>query len=110
MASISEGDLMIEAFWTRFSPLRGIRDASQGSFEQRAAAYRHNRSMRKELLACMGRWALTSAVALLVTSYLQTQGAASSLFTAVAGLFATVGVCILAVGTCAYLHLAYDER
>jgi hypothetical protein len=104
---------MIKALWIRFSPFRDMQDASRGSFEQRAAAYRHNRSMRKALLACMGRWALTSAVALLVTSYMQSLGAASGRFgllAAAAGLFATAAVCILTVGTCAYLHLACDQR
>ena len=104
---------MIEAFWTRFLPFKGMQDATHGSFEQQAAAYRHNRRMRKELLACMGRWAVGSGVALLLTSYIQTLGLSSSLFgllVAAGGLLATIGICILTVGTCVYLHLAWDQR
>ena len=39
-----------------FSPFRLMKDVSRGSFEERAAAYRHNRSMRGHLSACMLRW------------------------------------------------------
>jgi hypothetical protein len=90
-----------------------MKDATRGSFEQRAAAYRHNRSKRHELLACLGRWAICSGVVLLLTSYVQTLGSTSSLLAllvAAGGLFATTGICILTVGACAYLHLAYDQR
>ena len=119
MTRSSEGDRKMAARrthwtnWTHLSPFQGMQDATRGSFEQRAAAYRHNRSKRNELLACMGRWAITSAVALLLTSYVQTLGSTSSILGLLAvagGLFGTTGICILTVGTCAYLHLAYDQR
>src|SRR4051794_16361214 len=50
-----------------FSPLRMMKDVSRGSFEERMAAHRHNRSMRGPLAACMRRWALCSSVAMVLT-------------------------------------------
>jgi hypothetical protein len=117
MARISEGDRMIEALWTSFSPFRGMQDANRGSFEQRVAAYRHNRSMRRNLLACLGRWTVSCFLAIALTTYFQSHasgpGVASALFAllgAVGGLIVTVSVCVLTTGACAYLHLEYDQR
>jgi hypothetical protein len=108
---------MIEALWTSFSPFRGMQDATHGTFEQQAAAYRHNRRMRKDLLACMARWAVSCAVLLVLTTYFQSlalgSGVVPTLFAflaAAGGLFVTLGVCVLTLGTCVYLHLAYDQR
>jgi amino acid transporter len=89
-----------------------MQDVSRGTFEQRAAAYRHNRTMRNQLLARMGHWAISSGAAILLTSYLQSFGASGILapLAVAGGLFATAGICILTVGTCAYLHLTCDQR
>jgi hypothetical protein len=104
---------MIGAFWTSFSPFRGMQDATRGTFEQQAAAYRHNRRMRKQLLACMARWAVSCAVAVALTTYFHALGSASGIFSLLAaagGMFVTAGVCVLTLGACAYLHFAYDQR
>jgi hypothetical protein len=94
-----------------------MQDAARGTLQQRAAAYRHNRRMRKELLACMARWMLSCIVAAALTSYFQTLGAAGgasaglfAVLAAAGGLLVTYEVCILTLGACIYLRLTYGQR
>lgn len=85
-----------------------FKDASRGDRYARAAAYRHNRSMRMYLPGYMLRWVFGSALALALVNAadaLSTHGAGSSLdmFTLLAGAGAIVLVCSL----CVLLLIAY---
>ena len=93
-----------------------MKDASRGTFEERMAAYRHNRRMRGELTACMGRWALSCCVAMLLTSYFDALGAGSTgslnvfvLLAAACGTFIACAVCILFVMAYAYVYLTHHN-
>ena len=90
-----------------FSPLWLMKDASSGSLEERAAAYRHNRRMRGELFTCMKRWALSCAVAMILTSYFDAAGVA--VLAAACGTFIACAVCVLFVMGYAYLYLAHRD-
>jgi hypothetical protein len=99
-----------------FSPLWMMKDVSHGSFEERMAAYRHNRRMRGELSACMGRWALSCAVAIVLTAYFDALGEGGTgplsifvLLAAACGTFIACAVCVLFVMGYAYLYLAHHD-
>jgi hypothetical protein len=84
-----------------------MKDVSSGTFEERAAAYRHNRRMRGELSACMKRWALSCAIAIIPTAYFDTPGEAW--LAAACGTFIACGICALSVLGYAYLYLAHHD-
>src|SRR5450756_938368 len=65
---------VLQVLFRFFSPFRLMKDVSRGSFEERMAAYRHNRSMRSHLPACMLRWAASCSIAILLTAYFDTLG------------------------------------
>ena len=99
-----------------FSPLWMMKDVSKGSFEERMAAYRHNRRMRGELSACMGRWALSCTVAIVLTAYFDALGAGGTgplsifvLLAAACGTFIACAVCMLFVMGYAYLYLTHHD-
>ena len=99
-----------------FSPLWLMKDVSSGSFEERAAAYRHNRRMRGELFTCMKRWALSCAVAIVLTAYFDALGEGGTgqlnifaLLAAACGTFIACAVCALFVMGYAYLYLTHHE-
>jgi hypothetical protein len=99
-----------------FSPLWLMKDASSGTFEERAAAYRHNRRMRGELFTCMRRWVLSCAVAIVLTAYFDALGEGGtgqlSIFTLLAaacGTFIACAVCVLFVLAYAYVYLAHHD-
>jgi hypothetical protein len=96
-----------------FSPLWLMQDVSSGSFEERAAAYRHNRRMRGELFTCMKRWALSGAVAIVLSAYFDALGEGRlsifALLAAACGTFIACAVCALFVMGYAYLYLAHHE-
>jgi len=99
-----------------FSPMWLMKDVSRGSFEERAAAYRHNRSMRGELFTCMKRWALSCAVAIVLTASFDAlgEGGAGQLrifavLAAACGTFIACAVCVLFVMAYAYVYLAHHD-
>jgi hypothetical protein len=96
-----------------FSPQWLMQDASCGSFEERAAAYRHNRRMRGELSACMKRWALSGAIAIVLTSSFDALGEGKlsifALLAAACATFIACAVCALFVMGYAYIYLAHHE-
>jgi hypothetical protein len=99
-----------------FSPLQMMRDVSRGTFEERAAAYRHNRSMRGPLAACIRRWALCCTVAMVLTAFFDALGGGGSgplsifvLLAAAGGTFIACGVCMLFVMGYAYLYLTRHD-
>lgn len=105
---------MLGDILTRFLPFRMMQDATTGSFEQQVAAYRHNRRMRKGLLACMGRWAVSCVVAIALTTYFEALGAGPSglysLLATAGGLFVTCSVFVLILSAFVYIHLSYEQR
>ena len=90
-----------------------MKDASSGSFEERMAAYRHNRRMRGELFTCMKRWALSCAVAMALTTYFDALGEGRlnifALLAAACGTFIACAVCVLFVMAYAYVYLAHHD-
>src|SRR5215831_5971734 len=98
-----------------------MKDVNRGSFEERAAAYRHNRSLRGELSACMTRWLLCCAVASGLTSIFDTLGSGATSSGSGAGLdifvvlaaacatFIACGVCVLFVSAYVYLYLTHEN-
>ena len=108
---------MLQGLLRFFSPLQMMKDASRGTFEERMAAYRHNRRMRGSLAACMGRWALSCGVAILLTALFDALGSGGSgpltifvLLAAVCGTFIACAVCMLFVMTYAYVYLTHNDR
>jgi hypothetical protein len=99
-----------------FSPFRLMKDVNRGSFEERAAAYRHNRSLRGELSACMTRWLLSCAVACGLTSLFDTLSGAGGgtgidvfvVLAAACATFIACGVCVLFVSAYVYFYLAHE--
>lgn len=99
-----------------FSPFHQMKDVSRGSFEERAAAYRHNRGLRGEIWACMTRWLLCCAVASGLTSIFDTLsgsgGTGIDVFVVLAAACATFiacGVCVLFVSAYVYVYLAHER-
>ena len=105
-----------------FSPLQMMKDVSHGTLEERLAAYRHNRSMRGSLAACMARWALSCSVAIVLTALFDALGAGANggagaggplsvfvLLAAACGTFIACAVCMLFVMTYAYVYLTHND-
>jgi len=106
-----------------FSPFYLMKDVSRGSFEERAAAYRHNRRLRGELPACMARWFLSCAVAAGLTLIFETLGSDTAaglvgqgrggdvflLLAAACATFIACGVCVLFVTAYVYFYLGHED-
>jgi hypothetical protein len=110
-----EGEVF-QALSRFFSPFHRMKDVSRGSFEERAAAYRHNRSLRGEISACMTRWLLCCAVASGLTSIFDTLSGSSAtgidvfvVLAAACATFIACGVCVLFVSAYVYLYLAHER-
>jgi len=93
-----------------------FRDASSGDRLTRAAAYRHNRSMRVYLPGYLVKWVVSSGVALALTVILGSLSAheagALDFFTlsaAVTGSVFACGVCVLAVTASIYCCLSRGD-
>jgi hypothetical protein len=98
------------------SPFWLFRDATRGDWLARAAAYRHNRSMRGYLPSYMRKWALQAALALLLTFVFDSLSPPSKpqldwcvLFAAGAGIAFACCLCMLLVMAYAYLYLCRHE-
>ncbi len=108
---------MLRTLYRFFSPFWLMKDASRGTFEERVAAYRHNRGKRGHLLACMARWALICSFTILLIAFFDAVGASQSgalnlfvLLSAVCGTFLTCGICVLFVTGYAYVYLSRYDR
>ncbi len=107
--------------WVRvFSPFHLMKDVNRGSFEERAAAYRHNRGLRSRLSACMLRWLLCCAVASGLTSIFDALGSGADtgpgtgldvfvLLAAACATFIACGVCVLFVTAYVYFYLGHED-
>ena len=107
---------VIQGLTRFFSPLQMMKDVSRGSFEERMAAYRHNRRMRPTLAACMRRWALCCSVAMVLTMLFDTLGDGGTgslsifvLLAAACGTFIACAVCMLFVMGYAYVYLTHND-
>lgn len=93
-----------------------FKDAGRGDRLTRAAAYRHNRSMRVHLPAYLMRWILSAALALMLTTLLERQsvhavGAVDifSLMAALSGIAFACSLCVLFVTGYIYAYLQRHE-
>lgn len=98
------------------SPFWLFRDATHGDRVARAAAYRHNRSMRSYLPSYMRKWALQAALALLLTCLFDSLAAGARprldmyvLCAAGSGIVFACCLCMLFVMGYAYLYLARHD-
>ncbi|MET0986273.1 MAG: hypothetical protein ABW034_12790 [Steroidobacteraceae bacterium] len=115
-------DYELAPFWlvmARYlSPFWLFRDASRGDWLTRAAAYRHNRSMRTYLPSYMGKWAFQAALALCLTFVFDSLAMPERprfgvyvLFAAGSGIAFACCLCMLFIMAYAYLYLArHDYR
>jgi hypothetical protein len=106
---------VLQALWNYFSPFAVLKDASRGTVDEKAAAYRHNYERRSCLLAYIRRWLWTGALALLLTLFFDSQSphdGALHVFDLLAtapALFATVAVCGVLVLGYSYVFLSWNE-
>ena len=109
---------MLQVLFRFFSPFRLMKDVSRGSFEERMAAYRHNRRMRSHLPACMLRWAASCSIAVLLTTYfdaLSGGGAAPTapgifiLLAAACATFIACGICVMFITAYVYFYLSHHD-
>jgi hypothetical protein len=104
---------MLDSLCKFFSPFGLFKDASRGSFAERAAAYRHNVDIRRYLLTYIQRWILCGAAALLLTGFFESLGPVNGGLTvfvvlaAADALFASLAACAVCVLTYSYASLSY---
>lgn len=92
-----------------------FKDATRGDRMARAAAYRHNRSMRMYLPGYMVKWVFSSALAFL---FVQASGNTSSqatwdmlgLFTIASAIAFVCSLCVLLLTGYIYLYLERHEN
>jgi hypothetical protein len=104
--------VLLRYFW----PFWLFKDASRGDRYARAAAYRHNRSMRIHLPGYLLRWLLGSALALSVTagcgSLSGPPSAGPDVFTLLAacwGVLFAGSLCVLFVTSYIYIYLSRND-
>ncbi len=107
---------VLQSFWRSFSPLQMMKDVNRGSFEERIAAYRHNRRMRGSLAACIRRWAISCSVAIVLTALFDALGGGGNgsfgifvLLAAACGTFIACAVCMMFVMGYAYVYLSHHD-
>jgi hypothetical protein len=96
-----------------------FKDASRGDRLARAAAYRHNRSMRIYLPGYLIKWMLGCALAFVITTAFGSMseavaqpGAALDVFAVIAagwGIIFAGGMCVLFVTSYIYLYLSRND-
>jgi hypothetical protein len=106
---------VLRILWTYFSPFAVLKDVSRGTVDEKVAAWRHNYEMRGCLLSYIRRWLWTGTLALLLTTFFDSQSThdgALHLFAVLAAapaLFAAVAVCSVMVLGYAYVFLSWNE-
>jgi hypothetical protein len=112
--------LLLRIFWQWATPFWMFRDASQGSFEQRMANYRYNRSQRGLLPAYIVKW-LGMSGALILFSHVFSEmlaraiaGTASHFFAAIFcvgfGVGFSFACVVISILTASYLYFVNVER
>jgi hypothetical protein len=104
--------LLLRYLW----PFWLFKDASRGDRVARAAAYRHNRSMRIHLPGYLARWLIGSALALVSTAGFGAMSDAGAgkpdVFAVIAagwGIVFACSVCVLFVTSYIYLYLSRND-
>jgi hypothetical protein len=97
-----------------FLPFDVMKDASRGTFAERAAAFRYNCSNRGCLTTYIQRWLVSGTVALLLTAFFDALTPHESrvltvpvLLAAFVALFATLAACAVFILSYAYAALSY---
>jgi hypothetical protein len=105
---------VLETLWNYYCPFGVMKDASRGTFAERAAAFRYNCSMRGCLATYIQRWLVSGTIAALLTAFFDAQsphdGNAISVFVVLAALvalFASFAACAVFVLSYAYATLSY---
>lgn len=106
---------MLKSLWNYFSPFSVLRDASRGTVDEKAAAYRYNYEMRGCLLGYIRRYLWTGALALLLATFFDSQSPHDStlhlfdVLAAAPAMFATVAVCGVVILAYSYVFLSWNE-
>jgi hypothetical protein len=106
---------VLSALWNYFSPFTVLKDASRGTVDEKAAAYRHNYEMRGCLLGYIRRWLWTGVLAFMLASFFDSLSPHDGtlhfidLLAAAPALFATVATCGIVVLGYAYVFLSCNE-
>ncbi len=107
---------MLQLLLKLFSPFQSMKDVSRGSFEERMAAYRHNRRLRGEVSACMRRWVISCSVAIVLTAFFDALGEGGTgplsiyvLLAAACATFIACGICVLFVSAYVYVYLTHHD-
>jgi hypothetical protein len=106
---------VLSALRNYFSPFTVLKDASRGTVDEKAAAYRHNYEMRGCLLGYIRRWLWTGVLAFMLTGFFDSQSPHDGalhfidLLAAAPALFATVATCGIVVLGYAYVFLSCNE-
>ena len=110
-----ESITVLRTLWNYFSPFAVLKDASRGTVDEKAAAYRHNYEMRGCLLGYIRRWLWTGALAFMLSAFFDSQSPHDGalhfidLLAAAPALFATVATCGILVLGYAYVFLSCNE-
>lgn len=119
MARSAPADLPLSVVLFRYVwPFWLFKDATRGDRYARAAAYRHNRSMRIHLPGYLARWLIVTAATLAIASGFGTLSAEAStralnvftLLAAGSGIAFACCVCVLFVTSYIYLYLSRHEH
>ena len=106
---------MLKTLWNYFSPFSVLKDASRGTVDEKAAAYRYNYEMRGCLLGYIRRWLWTGSLALLLATFFDSQSPHDGalhvfdILAAAPALFASVAVCGIVVLAYSYAFLSWNE-
>jgi hypothetical protein len=106
---------VLSTLWNYFSPFSVLKDASRGTVDEKAAAYRHNYEMRGCLLGYIRRWLWTGVLAFLLASFFDSQSPHDGalhfvdLLAAAPALFASIATCGIVVLGYAYAFLSCNE-
>jgi hypothetical protein len=106
--------------WRWATPFWLFRDVSRGSFEQRVANYRYNRSRRGVLPSYILKWIALAVVLIVVSQFFSdmlahaSEGTASHMFAALFCVGVGVGLSfscvVLSILAASYLYLVNVER
>lgn len=106
---------MLKSLWNYFSPFSVLKDASRGTVDEKAAAYRYNYEMRGCLLGYIRRWLWTGSLALLLATFFDSQSPHDGglhvfdILAAAPALFASVAVCGVVILGYSYVFLSWNE-
>ena len=108
---------MLDTLWRYFSPFDVMKDASRGTFAERAAAFRYNCSNRGCLATYIQRWMISGAIAVLLTSFFDALTPHESrvltipvVLAAFVGIIATLSALAVFILSYAYAALSYHAN